>query len=136
MEEEHTDGDGADGGRAVDAATGVPEAGPGGGVVGHRDKAHPRVLGALGVVRGGEHEVPARPPGAPVAEPLGRPIGFAGLAADSAAQLALPFDRAAESGLDTALDRVRDRFGARSVTRGTLLRAAPHLAVPQLPEDV
>ena len=35
-----------------------------------------------------------------------------------------------------ALDRVRDRFGARSVTRGTLLRAAPHLAVPQLPEDV
>ena len=63
-------------------------------------------------------------------------LSFSGLAADSAAQLALPFDRAAESGLDTALDRVRDRFGARSVTRGTLLRAAPHLSVPQLPEDV
>lgn len=62
-------------------------------------------------------------------------LSFTGLGTDFSAQLALPFDAAAGSGLDTALDRVRDRFGARSVTRGTLLRATPHLPVPQLPED-
>jgi DNA polymerase IV len=63
-------------------------------------------------------------------------LSFSGLCSDTSAQLALPFDKAAEPGLDGALDRVRERFGARSVTRGTLLRAAPHLAVPQLPEDL
>jgi hypothetical protein len=54
--------------------------------------------------------------------------------------MALPFDKAAGAaldgrGLDGALDGVRARFGARAVTRGTLLRAGPHLAVPLLPED-
>ena len=63
-------------------------------------------------------------------------LSFSGLCSDTSAQLTLPFDKAAEPALDGALDRVRERFGARSVTRGTLLRAAPHLSVPQLPEDL
>ncbi len=68
-------------------------------------------------------------------------LSFSGLGPAAPVQMALPFDKAAGAaldgrGLDSALDGVRARFGARAVTRGTLLRAEPHLAVPLLPEDV
>ena len=68
-------------------------------------------------------------------------LSFSGLGPAAPVQMALPFDKAAGAaldarGLDGALDGVRARFGARAVTRGTLLRAEPHLAVPLLPEDV
>ena len=67
-------------------------------------------------------------------------LSLSGLGPAAPVQMALPFDKAAGAaldgrGLDGALDGVRARFGARAVTRGTLLRAGPHLAVPLLPED-
>jgi DNA polymerase-4 len=49
-------------------------------------------------------------------------------------QMALPFDRASSTAIDTALDDVRDRFGSRSVTRGVLLGRREGLQVPLLPD--
>ncbi|MEU6641761.1 DNA polymerase IV [Saccharomonospora sp. NPDC046836] len=53
---------------------------------------------------------------------------------DGAVQLALPFDAQDGRALDTALDSVRDRFGAAAVTRATLLGRDPGLSVPLLPD--
>jgi DNA polymerase-4 len=47
-------------------------------------------------------------------------------------QLSLPVDRARE--LDSAVDRVRDRFGAASITRGVLVGRDPGVSVPLLPD--
>ncbi len=49
-------------------------------------------------------------------------------------QLELPFDRLRGTDLDTALDAVRDRFGARAVTRGTLLGRDTGQSMPMLPD--
>lgn len=49
-------------------------------------------------------------------------------------QLVLPLDHRAESGLDAALDAVRDRFGAGTVTRAALLGRGEGLSVPLLPD--
>lgn len=65
-------------------------------------------------------------------------VGFAvsNIDRDGAAQLELPFDRAADQiALDAAVDEVRQRFGNTSVTRGVLLGRDPGLEMPMLPES-
>jgi DNA polymerase-4 len=51
-----------------------------------------------------------------------------------AVQLTLPFDQHSGEDLDTALDAVRDRFGASAVTRATLLGVDQRPSVPLLPD--
>jgi DNA polymerase-4 len=63
---------------------------------------------------------------------LGMAVG--NLDDDGAIQLALPFDRQAGGALDHAIDDIRERFGARAVTRTVLLGHA-HAAMPMLPID-
>ncbi len=65
-------------------------------------------------------------------------VGFAvsNIDRDGAAQLELPFGRAADPiALDAAVDEVRQRFGNTSVTRGVLLGRDPGLEMPMLPES-
>ena len=70
----------------------------------------------------------------------GRGVTLIGVAVgnldDDGEQLVLPFDRpsAAGTGLDGALDAVRDRFGSAAVTRAALLRRGQGLTVPMLPD--
>jgi len=59
-------------------------------------------------------------------------IALANLADEGAIQLVLPFNRARD--LDAALDRVRDRFGSGSITRGVLVGRDPGISVPLLPD--
>jgi DNA polymerase-4 len=59
-------------------------------------------------------------------------ITFTNLCADDAVQLVLPLDRA--HGLDAAVDAVRDRYGAESITRAVLVGRAPGLEMPLLPD--
>jgi DNA polymerase-4 len=49
-----------------------------------------------------------------------------------AIQLVLPFDRARD--LDGVVDRVRDRFGSKSITRGVLVGRDSGVWVPLLPD--
>ena len=56
------------------------------------------------------------------------------LSDDGAIQLALPFDRAGEYAIDTALDKVRDRFGSAAITRAVLLGRHQGQSVPLLPD--
>jgi DNA polymerase-4 len=49
-----------------------------------------------------------------------------------AVQLVLPFDRTRD--LDAVVDRVRDRFGSKSITRGVLVGRDPGIWVPLLPD--
>jgi DNA polymerase-4 len=49
-------------------------------------------------------------------------------------QLVFPFDDRVDTALDAALDEVRDRFGATSVTRGVLLGRDRGFEVPLLPD--
>jgi DNA polymerase-4 len=51
-----------------------------------------------------------------------------------AVQLALPFDRTSDGGLDAALDRLHERFGAGTVTRAGSLGRDPGFSVPLLPD--
>jgi DNA polymerase-4 len=60
-------------------------------------------------------------------------ISVANLDDDGAVQLTLPFDRYTGA-LDTALDDVRERFGAKAVTRAVLLGRDEGLTVPLLPD--
>ncbi|HWN34388.1 MAG TPA: DNA polymerase IV [Pseudonocardia sp.] len=60
-------------------------------------------------------------------------ISVANLCDVEAVQLALPFD-GPPMALDTALDRVRDRFGSAAVTRGVLLGRDQGLEMPRLPD--
>ena len=62
-------------------------------------------------------------------------VSLGNLTDDDAVQLALPFDRGSGPALDSTLDDLRARFGARSVTRGTLLRTRAPLEMPLLPDD-
>ncbi|WP_420807901.1 DNA polymerase IV [Amycolatopsis antarctica] len=50
------------------------------------------------------------------------------------AQLELPFEANPSGSLDAALDDLRDRFGASSVTRATLLGSRDRPSVPLLPD--
>jgi DNA polymerase IV len=49
-----------------------------------------------------------------------------------AVQLVLPFNRAPD--LDAVVDRVRDRFGSKAITRGVLIGQDPGVWVPLLPD--
>jgi DNA polymerase IV len=59
-------------------------------------------------------------------------IALANLADEGAIQLVLPFNRSRN--LDAALDRVRDRFGSKAITRGVLVGRDPGVSVPLLPD--
>jgi DNA polymerase IV len=59
-------------------------------------------------------------------------IALANLVDEGAVQLALPFNRAPD--LDTVIDRVRDRFGSKAITRGVLVGRDPGVWVPLLPD--
>jgi DNA polymerase-4 len=61
-------------------------------------------------------------------------ISVGNLENESAVQLALPFDKASNDELDSALDHVRDKFGINAVTRGILLGRDQGLTVPMLPD--
>ena len=61
-------------------------------------------------------------------------IAVAGLDTDDAVQLELPLDCLRGNELDTALDAVRERFGAAAITRGVLLGRDPGLTMPMLPD--
>jgi DNA polymerase-4 len=61
-------------------------------------------------------------------------VAVGGLEDDVAVQLWLPFDRHGGSTLDTALDEIRERFGAAAVTRAVLLGRRQGLVVPLLPD--
>jgi len=47
-------------------------------------------------------------------------------------QLSLPFEAAESDTVDGALDAVRERFGAASLTRATTLGSDPDIGVPKL----
>ena len=51
-----------------------------------------------------------------------------------AVQLELPFRHRSATDLDSAVDRVRDRYGSSSLTRGVLLHRDQGLVMPQLPD--
>jgi DNA polymerase-4 len=59
-------------------------------------------------------------------------VALTNLCDQNAIQLALPFDRA--SGLDGALDAVRERFGSRAISRGALVGREEGPWVPLLPD--
>ena len=61
-------------------------------------------------------------------------ISVANLENEAAVQLALPFDKAANDELDSALDDVRDKFGINAVTRGILLGRDQGVTMPMLPD--
>jgi DNA polymerase-4 len=61
-------------------------------------------------------------------------ISVANLEDARAVQLALPFEGVDRDALDTALDRVRDRFGSTAITRGVLVGRDPGLTMPLLPD--
>lgn len=50
------------------------------------------------------------------------------------AQLELPFGGIPGGSLDVAMDRVRDKFGSRSLTRAVLLGRDPGVTMPMLPD--
>ncbi|HEX2053957.1 MAG TPA: DNA polymerase IV [Actinomycetota bacterium] len=49
-------------------------------------------------------------------------------------QLGLPYQPPQVSAADTAVDRVKDKFGSKAITRGVLLDRGEDLAVPLLPD--
>jgi DNA polymerase IV len=64
-------------------------------------------------------------------------IGFSVANIDrfGAQQLELPFDTSTDyTALETAVDRVRQRYGTTAVTRGVLLNRNPGLEMPHLPD--
>lgn len=61
-------------------------------------------------------------------------IALANLDGADAVQLMLPFDGHPTEALDQTLDQVRDRYGARSLTRAVHLGHDPGLSVPLLPD--
>ncbi|WP_436527331.1 DNA polymerase IV [Actinoplanes sp. HUAS TT8] len=61
-------------------------------------------------------------------------VAVSNLDGDGAVQLELPFDPPREDGLDAAVDRVRDRFGALSLRRADMLGREMHPSVPILPD--
>ncbi|MEO6701292.1 MAG: DNA polymerase IV [Jatrophihabitantaceae bacterium] len=61
-------------------------------------------------------------------------VSLANLDNADAIQLELPFQRPEVAGLDAVLDRVRDRYGSASITRGVLLGLDQGQAVPLLPD--
>jgi len=60
-------------------------------------------------------------------------VSVANLDNEDAVQLALPFDNHTEA-LDSALDDIHERFGAKALTRATLLGRSTGVQVPLLPD--
>ena len=61
-------------------------------------------------------------------------ITLSGLDDADAVQLELPYASAAPRDLDTAMDRIRDKYGTAALTRAAMLHRDPGLAVPLLPD--
>jgi DNA polymerase IV len=61
-------------------------------------------------------------------------ISVGNLENEAALQLALPFDKASNNELDSAMDQVKDKFGTNAITRGILLGRDQGLTVPMLPD--
>jgi DNA polymerase-4 len=61
-------------------------------------------------------------------------IAVSNLDDDRAVQLVLPFEQRDDGALDLALDEVRERFGAGSLTRAVLLGRDQEMTVPLLPD--
>jgi DNA polymerase-4 len=61
-------------------------------------------------------------------------ISLANLDDADALQLELPFDVRDTRGLDTAVDRIRDRYGTAAITRAALLGRDPGVVMPVLPD--
>jgi DNA polymerase-4 len=59
-------------------------------------------------------------------------IALANLVDADAVQLVLPFERGRN--LDAVVDKVRDRFGSKAITRGVLVGRDPGVWVPLLPD--
>ena len=72
--------------------------------------------------------MPVRPDG----HTKGIGIALTNLCDQDAIQLALPFDRT--SGLDVAIDAVRERFGTKAISRGALVGREEGPWVPLLPD--
>jgi len=65
---------------------------------------------------------------------IGLSVGNLENIGDSTEQLLLPFGRKDRSGLDEAVDALRDRFGHASVVRASLLNRKSNVDVPKLPD--
>ncbi len=61
-------------------------------------------------------------------------VTLANLDDTKALQLELPFERRNQRELDEVLDRVRDRYGSSSISRGVLLGTDQGMTVPMLPD--
>lgn len=61
-------------------------------------------------------------------------VSLANLDDGGALQLELPFDKRDAARLDSVVDRVRDRYGTRSLTRGVVLGRDVGPTVPMLPD--
>ena len=61
-------------------------------------------------------------------------VAVTNLESGAAVQLELPFERPSGIDLDSALDEIRDRFGADAVKRAVLLGRDTGLSVPLLPD--
>jgi DNA polymerase-4 len=61
-------------------------------------------------------------------------IALANLSDERDIQLAFPLDRGRK--LDAAVDLVRERYGAASLTRGALVGRDPGVSMPMLPDDL
>ena len=61
-------------------------------------------------------------------------VSLVNLDADSAIQLALPYEDTRPNPLDSALDDIRDRFGTDAITRAVLVGRDQGFSVPLLPD--
>ena len=61
-------------------------------------------------------------------------VSLVNLDADSAIQLALPYEDTRPNALDSALDDIRDRFGTDAITRAVLVGRDQGFSVPLLPD--
>ena len=59
-------------------------------------------------------------------------MALTNLESDAVLQPQLPLDHPDTAGLDAAMDALAARFGARAVTRASLLRTGEGLSVPLL----
>jgi DNA polymerase-4 len=61
-------------------------------------------------------------------------VAFSSLESEDAVQLSLPLERRQATALDTAVDKLRDKFGSRAITRAILLGRDDGPTVPLLPD--